>query len=198
MGAGWGWGVKRCAGFLFGGTRYSQQQTDLFLCLRSSFLLRFKLSELRRRDEREHNHKVRNFKAAPVKFVKGHLRQKYRVFLFFLFFFLHIPVFGLSGGVPGKQTENYFCYSECCVVFFFLFSLSFFFSASKRTTCVVCFSWSFSSFSFSSSSAASGCGKETWQENKININSAENSAFPPPVPPPPRLSSSQFIYLGKT
>lgn len=95
--------------FYLGGTRYSQQQTDLFLCLRSSFLLRFKLSELRQ-DEREHNHKVRNFKPTPVKFVKGHLRQKYIVLLFF-FFFLHIPVFGLSGGVPGKQTVNYFLLS---------------------------------------------------------------------------------------
>lgn len=177
--------------FLGGGARYSQQQTDLFLCLRSSFLLRFKLRELRR-DERERDH-------SEEKFVKGHLCQKYMfTYILLLHTHTHLCLDFLEVYLENRPKIIFVILNGVQFVWFFFYFLWLFFSASKRTTCVVCFSWSFSSFSFSSSSAASGCGKETWQENKININSAENAAEETPPRPHPHLSPLQFIYLGKT
>lgn len=145
------------------------------MCLRSSFLLRFKLRELRR-DEREQSH-------SEAKFVKGHLHQKYIVLWFCFCTYLCLDFLEVYLENRPKITFAILNAVQCVFFFHFLWR---FFSVSKRTTCVVCFSWSFSSFSFSSSSAASGCGKETWQENKININSAE-------IPPP---SVSLPIYLS--
>lgn len=126
IGVGWGggWGVKRCAGCFLGGARCSQQQTDLFLCLRSSFLLRFKLRELRR-DEREHNHTVRNFKAAPAKFVKGHLRQKYIVLLFFFFFCTYLCLDFLEVYLENRP-KVIFAILFVFFVVFFPFSLDLF------------------------------------------------------------------------